>query len=648
MFLAVAALAPAAQAAPQSETLTKDSPRATAGGTTFTAPATWTFTSDGNLRALQSPEKDLTMWLIDSDAADADAAVKAAWQRVQPGFSRPLHIAQDLPPRFGWEKVRSYDYETSPVEHRGLAAQAHKHGKGWTVVLMDGSEAGFERRSGQLGLVFTSLRPAGYNRESFAGKTAHKLDAKRIAELGDFIKKTMAASGVPGVAIGLVQDGKVLFTGGFGRKQLDKPEPVDADTLFIIASNTKALTTLLLAKEVDLGKFTWNSPVTQVYPSFKLGSAEVTKQVLMKHLVCACTGLPRQDLEWIMEFDHATPSSEMKLLGTFTPTSKFGEVFQYSNLMASAAGFIGGWVLDPKSELGAAYDAAMRRELFGPLGMKTTTLDFTRALAGNHAMPHGEDVDGNPAPADNRINYSIVPLRPAGGAWSSANELLKYVTMELAKGKLPDGKQLVSEASLMQRREPQVMLGEDRHYGMGLMIDKHLGVTLVHHGGDMIGFHSDMFWIPEANLGGVILTNGDPGYLIRGSFERRVMELVYDGKVEAEEDALSAIARHKEEIKTERKNLMVPPDPLLLKKLAARYANPVLGEVAFIMHGKEAIADFGEFQSPLASRKNVDGVVSLQTIGPGIEGFVFVPGEKNGKRTLTTRDGQHEYVFVEK
>ncbi|RDJ94084.1 hypothetical protein B4Q13_17300, partial [Lacticaseibacillus rhamnosus] len=92
---------------------------------------------------------------------------------------------------------------------------------------------------------------------------------------------------------------------------------------------------------------------------------EVTRQVLMKHLVCACTGLPRQDLEWLLEFEHATPASEWKLLGTFTPTSKFGEVSQYSNLMASAAGYIGGWVLDPKRELGAA-NAALERVASDP------------------------------------------------------------------------------------------------------------------------------------------------------------------------------------------------------------------------------------------------------------------------------------------
>ena len=162
------------------------------------------------------------------------------------------------------------------------------------------------------------------------------------------------------MAIGIVQDGKVLFAGGFGVRELGKPEAVDADTLFMIASNNKALTTLLLAKEVDAGKFGWNTPVTEVLPSFRLGDADTTRKVQVKHLVCACTGLPRQDMETLFNSESTTPDSIMATLATMQPTSRFGELYQYSNSMAAAAGFMGGHVLYPDLELGAAYDKAMQ------------------------------------------------------------------------------------------------------------------------------------------------------------------------------------------------------------------------------------------------------------------------------------------------
>src|SRR5208337_5407190 len=154
---------------------------------------------------------------------------------------------------------------------------------------------------------------------------------------------------------------------------------VDENTLFLAASNTKGMTTLLLAKLVDEKKLRWDEPVTEAYPGFKLGDPETTKKVLVKNLICACTGMPRQDLEGAFNPKYSTPESILALLGTMQPTSKFGEVFQYSNPMAAAAGFIGAHLVYPNLELGVAYDKAMQQKIFDPLGMKSTTLDFTRA-----------------------------------------------------------------------------------------------------------------------------------------------------------------------------------------------------------------------------------------------------------------------------
>ena len=98
--------------------------------------------------------------------------------------------------------------------------------------------------------------------------------------------------------LGLIQDGKVIFADGFGAKELGGTEKPDGDTLFMVASNTKAMTTLLLAKLVDEHRITWQTPVTALFPSFRLGDATTTSSVQVKHLICACTGMPRQDLEW--------------------------------------------------------------------------------------------------------------------------------------------------------------------------------------------------------------------------------------------------------------------------------------------------------------------------------------------------------------
>jgi len=152
-------------------------------------------------------------------------------------------------------------------------------------------------------------------RESFAGKKAHALDPARIAELGRFIEQGEKETGVPGVALGLVQDGRVIFADGFGVKELGGTEKPNGDTLFMVASNTKAMTTLLLARLVDEHRFTWDTPVTSLFPAFKLGDADTTRSVLVKHLICACTGMPRQDMEWFFEYGKMTPENSLTLLG---------------------------------------------------------------------------------------------------------------------------------------------------------------------------------------------------------------------------------------------------------------------------------------------------------------------------------------------
>src|SRR4029079_5627009 len=102
------------------------------------------------------------------------------------------------------------------------------------------------------------------------------------------------------------------------------------DTKFIIASNTKALATLMLAKLVDQGKIAWDTPATQLLPSFALGDADTTSKVQVKHLICACTGMPRQDLEWLFQWAGATPTHVIETLATVNPTSKFGTRFEHS------------------------------------------------------------------------------------------------------------------------------------------------------------------------------------------------------------------------------------------------------------------------------------------------------------------------------
>ena len=629
------------------ERLAADTPKTTVVGNTFVAPKEWSITVNGPATILEAPEGESWIALVDVQANSADEALAAAWKAYKPNATWPVKVSNDLPDKDGWTRRRTYEYLTSPNEKRIVGADVLYSGSAWTVVIEDVSEAVGEKRGGQEALVFGRLLPKGYTRESFAGKKAHVLDQGRIAELGRFIEQGEKETGVPGVSLGLVQDGRVIFTGGYGVKELGGTEKPDGDTLFMVASNTKAMTTLMLAKLVDEHRFTWETPVTSIFPAFKLGDAATTRSVLVKHLICACTGMPRQDMEWLFEYGGMTPENTLTLLGTMQPTSKFGELFQYSNLMAAAAGYTGAHVLYPQMEVGAAYDRAMQTYVFDPLQMRSTTFDYARALAGNHATAHAPDVDGKTAKALMSVNYSIIPARPAGAAWSSVQDILKYVSMELAEGKLPDGKTFISSGPLLERRKPQVWIGKDTSYGMGLMVDSTYGIPVVHHGGDMIGYHSDMIWLPDQNVGAVILTNGDPGWLIRTRFRRKLLEVLFDGRPEADAQLAADAKSFFSSLEAERKRLVIPADPAEGKKLAQHYSNAALGNLDVSTSGPSTVFDFGEWKSQVASRKNPDGTVSFVTTEPGVSGSEFVVGS-GVKRTLTLRDAQHEYVFEER
>ncbi|TKC98907.1 serine hydrolase domain-containing protein [Polyangium fumosum] len=649
--------APAASAAPAPETpapqavagerLAADTPKTTVAGNSFIAPGGWTMTVKGKATILEAPEAGSRIVLVDVQAKDADAAVALAWAAYGAEVKWPLRPTIDAPDKDGWTRVRIYDYQTSPNEKRGVSVMTRFANDTWTVVIYDMEDAVGDKRGAQVSQIYGRLLPKGQARESFAGKKANTLDPARIAALGKFVETAQQKLGVPGVSVGLIQGGKVVFAGGFGVRELGKKPAVDADTKYIIASNTKALTTLMLAKLVEEKKLTWETAATGLLPSFKLGDQDTTNRVLVKHLICACTGLPRQDLEWILQFQGLTPDGALATLGTMQPTSKFGELFQYSNPLAAAAGFIGGHVAFPKLELGKAYDEAMRTRVFEPLGMKGATLDFKRAQTGNYAVPHAPDLDDKPARALAAVNDAVIPVRPAGGAWATVNDVLKYVQMELAEGKLPDGKQYLEKDVLLARRAPQVSISPDATYGMGLMVDKKWGVTVVHHGGDMIGFHSDMMWLPEYGVGAVVLTNGDPGWYIRSVFQRKLLEVLFDGRPEADTEIATMGKMYFEHRATERKLLTSPADAAESAKLAAHYTNAALGEIKVSRAGAATIFDFGEWKSEVASKENPDGTISFVTTVPGMMGVELVVGSA-AKRTLTIRDAQHEYVFNEK
>lgn len=629
------------------ESLRSDTPATTAAGHIFVVPGGWSVTVGDRITTVTAPEGDSRVAFVDMKATDAATAVEGAWAIYGRVETHSVMEVEPLADHDGWKEIHRFKYRVPPSERRFILAEAARVGDAWLVTLVDMSNNVAEKRLAQLLLLLDGRQPKGYEPESFAGRAANRLDSTRVAELTGFVDRARTKLGVPGVALGIVEDGKVAFLGGFGVRELGKQAKVDADTRFMIASNTKALTTLMLAKLVEQKKLTWTSRASSLLPAFKLGDAETTSKVQVEHLVCACTGLARQDFESLFEFGNVTPKQSMERLATMQPTSGFGELYQYSNGLAAAAGFVGGHVAFPQLELGEAYDQAMQSEVFVPLGMHGTTLDHRRAQRGNWARPHWPDVDGTMSAAVHAVNASAVPTRPSGGAWSTARDMLAYVQMELAEGLLPDGKRYIGRDELLARRAPQIATGKHGTYGMGLEVETKYDVMVVHHGGAMVGYYSDMLWLPGHGVGAVILTNGAPGWTIHEAFERKLLEVLFDGRPHADAEVAAVTTSYYAGLAAARHVLDVPADPEVAAQLASSYNNAALGDVRVRRVDDKVVLDFGEWETEVASRKNADGTTSIVGISPGIDWVDFLVGEAVGKRTLTALDYQHEYVFVE-
>lgn len=621
---------------------------------TYDAPENWSENKGPGVIKYTAPEGSGEVYITLVKGAENSAqATLQAWQKVSPDFAREVRFNNDEVPTHGWQKKSYIEYESAESEERGVFAWAFQQDSDWHVILIDSSYAVLGKRGSQLNTLVQSYTALGYEGEDFSDTTAHKLDSQKVEELLSFVRDSAKKLNIPGAGVGLIQDGNVVYEGGVGFKNIETAAPVDKDTLFAVASNTKGMTTLLLAKLVEMGKIDWDDKVTDHYPEFKLGSQETTDKVLIRHLVCACTGLPRKDMTWVFNSGPEAPIlMAFDDLANVEPTSDFGELYQYNNQMPAVAGLIAGHILYPDMDMGKAYDKAMQELIFDPLQMNSTTFSLKTALAGNIATPYAIDIDFENQEVEQTprqgLNLTVVPFRPSGGAFSSVSDMLKYLANELSLGVGPQGERLFAEKPLSERRIAGVSSGKDSFYGMGLSTNQIAGVNFIEHGGSLIGYKSQFMVIPKANVAAVILTNSDSGYYLASAFQRKLIELLYDAESKAAEGVDVSAREQQKYMASIADEIDLPGDVDILANLAKRYTNDVLGKVLISKVGGETIFDPGVWKSALATKESSDGSNSIVLINPGLLGLELIVGKtESGKRTLTLVDYQHTYVFTE-
>lgn len=617
----------------------------TPSGATFSIEKGWIANSTEDMIILQEPGKELSFTLIENNQDSADNAVLTAWQRIQPDFARTIQHRMVAPATDGWDEMIQYVYTTSTSENKFLMALARRAGTTWYISLIDGTPGAVGKRGAGINLIATSFKVQGVEKESFTGKVAHKLDDVKLTELMEFIESARVFCDIPGAAIGIVQDGKLIHSQGFGVTELGTDNLVTSETQFMIGSTTKSLTTLMMAKLVDEGKFSWDTPVTKILPIFELGDQQITNKVLMKHTVSANTGMPRHDIELFFNHHIATPALRITEMKNIKPTTGFGETFQYSNSMVMAGGYIAGHTIDHNLELGTAYDQAMQSRVLNPLQMTSTTFDFDQLQ--HPAMPHGQTLLGGYVAMPLSSEQWITSIRPAGGLWSNVHDMAKYLIMELNHGFNADGQQIISEKNLLERRKPQIMIADKMHYGLGLMTQDDHGIMSVGHGGNTLGFTTEMKFYPDHQVGFVILTNARYANMFTAAVERKLIELLFDGKDEAQKIVLIGQEQSRSVITNNLENIDLQPEIEWLEKFVGSYTHPTLGVIKISQIADTYIFDALHWQATLGQKKEQDGNLKLiMTDGPltGLE-FMIQENEAGKVTQLILDDSQHKYIF---
>jgi CubicO group peptidase (beta-lactamase class C family) len=400
--------------------------------------------------------------------------------------------------------------------------------------------------------------------------------------LNEYILKAMKDWETPGLALAVVKDDSVIFMKGYGVRKMGEEAPVTPQTIFAIASTTKAMTAACLGMLVDSGKVKWDDPVTKYLPWFQLYDPYVTREITVRDILCHRSGLERGDNLWYL-----SPYSREEILRRIRflkPAWSFRSHYGYQNIMFVAAGQI------IPSVTSVSWDSFIEERLFKPLGM-TRSNTSVRYLAGMNdvATPH-EKIDDKMQPV---VWPNFDNVGSAGAVNSCVEDMAQWVRLNL-NGGVYKGRKLISAEVLKEMQTPQTIIRTDsltqvlrpsNHfaaYGFGWSLRDYLGRKLVQHEGALDGMRASVVFVPEEKLGFVILMNSQNTSLL-ASIAYRVLDHYLGGPSRDWSDELLKIAKEQdqkdkaEEKKRNDERVKGTKPSLPLEAYAGTYDNEMYG-----------------------------------------------------------------------
>lgn len=418
--------------------------------------------------------------------------------------------------------------------------------------------------------------PTAGTNDVTASSLSHALE--KIDELA---KQRIADKAVPGIAIAVVHDDAVVFSQGYGVRDVKTNEPVDVDTVFQIASLSKPISSSVVAAIVGAGDATWDDLVADRYPGFLLADPYITHNLSLRDCFCHRSGMPGTvggDLETI-GYDRAAIIERMRYVPI---TGAFRQTYSYSNMMMTLGAEA---AVIPTEQ---SWEDAAEMRVFAPLGMTSTSYRYQDFLDQENRSALHVVVDGA---WDSMIERDAAPQAPAGGLNTSVRDLAQWVRMQLAGGSYA-GTPVIDSDALAETHLPQIMRGlspvngRPGFYALGWGSDTNADGRIVwrHAGAFTVGSRTDVLLIPEANLGIVVLTNGFPTGT-PDALNEIFYELVFHGEPSRDWFAFydAAFQSLRDSFVGDPDRFKTPPSPpseaLPNAAYVGTYANDYVGEV---------------------------------------------------------------------
>lgn len=408
---------------------------------------------------------------------------------------------------------------------------------------------------------------------------------KQINEFDQFVKKGIKDWELPGLAVVVVKNGKMIYKKGIGVKELGKPDPVDTQTIFACASTTKAMTAACLGMLVDEDKLSWDDKVVSHFPEFRLYDPYITNEITVRDLLTHNSGVGNTDFLW--SFMDINSDEVLKKMAMVEPSYSMRSSFVYQNIFYLAAGK----VIEKVS--GKPWSEFVHERIFKPLGMTRTVPSYKEALKlGNMTAAHFK-TDGKVEVIE---HFSADEIGPAGSVWSSIDDMGKWVACMLDSSRFAGGR-LLNAATWTEMFRPQVLVPDEqfypsmaltkpnwKSYGLGWFQHDYKGWKVNFHTGSLDGAIAINAQLPDHKLGIYMFGNLDHAEfrhaLIYKAFDLFALGGTRDWSADLKQvykEIYDAGEKAKRDFESKRKTNTKPS--LSLDKFTGHYHDDLFGDV---------------------------------------------------------------------